>query len=728
VVLRSRILTFLVLSVCLVSVISHAEDKDVVKLKAGQPIIVNGDKVEFFERENKIVAEGNVSIEYGDIMLTCDSIEVNTKSQKASCRGNVRIENPEGVLSGDYIVYDLLNKRGEILQGEIKAFPWFAQATETSRVNDNEYLLRKGSVSTCDLDNPHYRIAASEIRIFPGEKVVAKNAVVYLGKVPVFWFPYYYHPIINTRAKVQFIPGQSSDWGYFLLSAWRFYIKGNTRVDVLLDYRSKKGFAEGANLYYFLDDFGLTGLGEGVFRAYFIQQNGKGTYDPTPFRNDNEGAQSELRKRFQWMHRLDFDENTVGMIEFNKLSDEYVIKDYYYDEYEENNWVPQNYASISTAQPNFMLNLEMKKRFNDFYTVTQKLPEVAMDIRQQRLWDTPIFYQSETSATMFEKKYAFNSQSSESVERFDTFHQFSYAGKLGFLNVIPYGTFRETVYSRDKWKKDVIARTTIGGGIDTYASFHRTFDFISDWAGMEINQLRHIIVPKVRYFNTQQPNVNRDDLFQMDDLDEIENENGVRFSIENKLQTKRNDGEQVDLVRFIMSAGYDFRLKKGAFAFQDESGFTDVTFDMELRPYSWFYIDGKLDISADSAAINTGSLEFSIDPANDFRLNFGYRYEKKPSDPQNQLTFDLSYRLNPKWRFGLYERFDLQQRKIEEQQISVTRDLHCWEVEVAYDVEGGNFFEDDYTLWIAFKIKAFPDLQLGLSRSFSRRPAGATRR
>ena len=64
---------------------------------------------------------------------------------------------------------------------------------------------------------------------------------------------------------------------------------------------------------------------------------------------------------------------------------------------------------------------------------------------------------------------------------------------------------------------------------------------------------------------------------------------------------------------------------------------------------------------------------------------------------------------------------------IEEQQISVTRDLHCWEVEFAYDVKGSNFIEDDFTVWLAFKIKAFPGMQLGLSRSFKKRSPGAFR-
>ena len=68
-------------------------------------------------------------------------------------------------MTGDHIIYDFVKKKGEIVGAEVKAFPWFAQAGETKRVGDNEYLLRDGFVTTCDLDEPHYRIAAQEIRM-----------------------------------------------------------------------------------------------------------------------------------------------------------------------------------------------------------------------------------------------------------------------------------------------------------------------------------------------------------------------------------------------------------------------------------------------------------------------------------------------------------------------------------------------------------------------------------
>ena len=58
---------------------------------------------------------------------------------------------------------------------------------------------------------------------------------------------------------MQLIPGWESDWGFFLLSAWRFYIRGESKVDALLDYRTQKGFATGADFNYHMSDFGMDG-------------------------------------------------------------------------------------------------------------------------------------------------------------------------------------------------------------------------------------------------------------------------------------------------------------------------------------------------------------------------------------------------------------------------------------------------------------------------------------
>ncbi|MFH1665625.1 MAG: LptA/OstA family protein [Candidatus Omnitrophota bacterium] len=81
------ILIALCVIMCAGCAVCHAQDEDLTRMQSGQSIVVDGDKVEYFEEDGKITAEGNVSITYGDIKLTCDRIEVNTALRQALCEG-----------------------------------------------------------------------------------------------------------------------------------------------------------------------------------------------------------------------------------------------------------------------------------------------------------------------------------------------------------------------------------------------------------------------------------------------------------------------------------------------------------------------------------------------------------------------------------------------------------------------------------------------------------------
>ena len=421
------------------------------------------------------------------------------------------------------------------------------------------------------------------------------------------------------------------------------------------------------------------------------------------------------------------------MLEFNKLSDEYFLKDYFYNEYEEANTNPPNYLSITSNKSNYIFTVFANKRFNDFFEVTQRLPELKLDIPAQRLWNTPIYYESQWSGTRFDKEYPREEKPPEKVDRLDTFHKLSYVTHVGPLNLTPYGTFRETLYSRTRWDRDedwnVKDRMAVGGGLDTFMRFHREFAYDTNFAGLDINGLRHIIVPTANYYHLHQPTLDTRNLYHMDELDLLEKENGIYLALENKLQTRRhvNGGmTTTDLVRTIVSVDYLFRMKKNNYQFQDDGTFRNLALDIELSPYRWLYIDSRIEIKPKNQAISTGSIEASVLPSDKFSLALGYRYEKQVVEPRNQFTFDMWYVLSPKWKVGVYERFDIQGRTIEEQQYTLVRDLHCWDVELTYDIEGSNFLKDKYAVWLAFRIKAFPDLYLGLSRSFTKRAPGAS--
>ncbi len=72
-------------------------------LDNSNPIEVNGDQVEFFPKEKKIIGKGNVTIDYEDIKLTCDSITVYSETKDAEAEGNVVLKTAGTELKGEKV-------------------------------------------------------------------------------------------------------------------------------------------------------------------------------------------------------------------------------------------------------------------------------------------------------------------------------------------------------------------------------------------------------------------------------------------------------------------------------------------------------------------------------------------------------------------------------------------------------------------------------------------------
>src|SRR3989338_6210393 len=73
------------------------------ELKIKEPIVVNGDKVEYFHEKKQVIGSGNVSITYKDVVLTCERITVYLDTKEAIAEGNVKITQEGAYFTGDRI-------------------------------------------------------------------------------------------------------------------------------------------------------------------------------------------------------------------------------------------------------------------------------------------------------------------------------------------------------------------------------------------------------------------------------------------------------------------------------------------------------------------------------------------------------------------------------------------------------------------------------------------------
>ncbi|MGB2705633.1 MAG: hypothetical protein WBC74_02085, partial [Candidatus Omnitrophota bacterium] len=536
-----------------------------------------------------------------------------------------------------------------------------------------------------------------------------------VGEVPVFYLPLYVQPLGKKFPEVTIVPGRTSDWGYYALTAWRVYFNDDSKGFLHLDYREKKGLSEGADYQYKTKDFG-----EGIGRVYYTHQD-----DALTITKKEDKARN--RWRIQYRHELDLAADTTCVLEFNKLSDKDIIKDYLYREYEENP-NPDNYVLIQTAKPNYVFTLLARKRFDDFFSVVERLPEAKLEIYNQRLWRTNFYYQSESSTTNFVKTYQkSDDHSPDESLRMDTLQKLSYAARLfRLLNVTPFAATRQTFYTRNRWKEPSRLRSIYEWGVEVSSRFHRVFNVYTDVWGLDINKLKHIIAPYIKFLHRHQPSISPSNLYQFDAIDAIDYYNGFELFLESKLQTKRQSGDKMkvaDLARFTVATDYTFRQKKNFFGFKGVGKFGDIKFTLEMWPYSWLSVDSKMILDDKDCRLNSADIDVYVDLGKKFTLGLGHRYEHTENETTSQLTGEMFYNLNDDWKFKVYQRFDFATTKWLEQEYTIFKDLHCWIAELTFDIRHG-----EYTAWLVFRLKAFPDVPIGLFKTTYRRPTPGHRR
>jgi len=683
-----------------------------------EPIVVNGDSVEYFHEKKMVVGVGNISIKFKDVDLTCDKITVYLDTREAIAEGHVKVTQKGAYLTGEKMNYNFDSRKGTIIKGYLNAKPFYGKADDIDKKEyKDEFRMKNGYVTTCDLEVPHYRVQARQVEVYLRDKVVARHIIVYVKNTPILYWPYYVQPLKDKKSHIIVMPGQRKDWGYYALTAYRYYLDDKNRGDILLDYRTKWGLAEGVNHYYYSKD-----LGEGAVKFYYSHQNDMLAYAPA-------GA---VQNRYRWQVRhqwdLGYDTDTVATLEFNKLSDVNIIKDYFYNEYEEIGASPDNYLSFLTQKDGYSTELLFRKRFNKFQTVTERLPEFNITIPDNNfIKDVPLFYRSNASAVYlnqtFDNSNTASPQKDKSTARVDAYNRFSYAMKFfRTLSVIPYASLEDTYYSQTAGEPNRI-RNIFSAGVDNSIRFYKIYDVESNFAGLDIHKLRHIITPAVNYNYTHTPTITPNKLMQIDAIDAIGESNSFTFGLENRLQTKRSEGDQmksVDLATLLVGTTYNFILKKDSFDAKYDK-FSPIDFKLELVPYDWAYIQSTMSVDPKRYWVQNWSLDLVSSWKDKWSLAMSYRYEHVVTGQSTLITMDGSYQINEKWRARAYERYNTFTAALEEQEYTITRDLHCWLLEFTYNIKSLG----DHNVWLVCKLKAFPETPIGLKQTYSRPRFGA---
>ncbi|MBI3315355.1 MAG: LPS-assembly protein LptD, partial [Candidatus Omnitrophica bacterium] len=625
------------------------------KARAATPIQVHGDAVEYFHEEQKVIGTGNVRIDYEGSVLTADKITVYMTPKVGVAEGHVVLKQNGSVFAGDRADYDFTKKIGNVSTMNAHIPPsLYGKARQVEKVSDNHYRWRDGYVTTCCGDSPFYKIQAHQVDVYPGDKVVIYNALLLVRNVPILFIPFFIQPLIDfDRFPVQIIPGRNTEWGGFVLSKWRYQLMNTpgaqSKGNILLDYREKRGVGTGFENFYRSD-----ALGRGALKFYTIEDK----EPPTDIPAD--------RNRVQWRHQARVGEATTLTTEVNKLSDAKVIKDFFFrDEYEMNAF-PDNYVSLVTAKPEYTFTVLERRRIDDFFNVVERDPELRFDTHTRQYLDTPFYLRQEAQFSNLRREYA-DVTSPDEAARLDANHTLYYPSRVGIWSVTPRVGTRQTYYSRDAGDRRDFMRGTFEPGVDVTTHFYKTYEVTVKSFGLDYNHLRHIFSPNLSYNYRPNPTVLRSALLQFDSLDNIDKRHFIRFNFENRLQTKEHSGPNVlttrDILRVIPFFDLDF----------DTHHLENIGYDVEARPYSWLGFESDAAYDPRTRDFTSVNVDFFVEKK-PYSFSLGNRYLQKET---SQTTAQFRWQINPKLFLKLYERFEFEEKKSREFEMTLSKTFDC---------------------------------------------------
>jgi len=513
---------------------------------------------------------GEVEIDYRNYILRADQVTYNADTGDSELEGHVALDGgpyDEHVVAshGTYNIrtqvgtfysavgtVGLQVRKSRYLLTTSNPFAFAGKIVE--KQGPDRYLVRQGSVTTCELPHPKWQFNARSISVEVDGTAKIHNSDFRLMGVPVFYFPFVSFPVQAQRQSGLLIPtfGTSSTKGKIVGESvyWAF----NRSMDALMgaDYYSRRGWFE-----------------RGQFRARpndssYVDFNYQGMVDRgigTPPNRQNQGGEDAkfLAERpfgnFRGVANVDylssfvfriaftdvytqaidsevrsqiFLSNTTNGFHFNALAERY------------QNFEVCNPQTDPTACPTVITQTELVRILHT--------PSFFLSGEERQLGNTPLYWSFESAAEGLQRRETAEGLQSAFrtgplVGRFDLAPSLTMPVQWRGWSLRPELTLRDTFYTEEG---NPASSTTAADDILNRKSLEASFEvrppalsrvFERPWLG---RKWKHVIEPRMRYDYTTGI-TNFSNVLRFDSTDVLTNTNEVEYSLVNRIYSKHVD-------------------------------------------------------------------------------------------------------------------------------------------------------------------------------------------
>ncbi|HEX3798985.1 MAG TPA: LPS assembly protein LptD [Verrucomicrobiae bacterium] len=689
----------------------------------------------FSETNGLLTITNGVLVKYTDAtgltVLTADRASINQRSGDIFAEGGVHLQKDNETWAGEKLHYNYETKEMEGDKFRLGKAPFYVageglHGASGGSATNGVYQGTNVLVTTDDYYEPLQKVRAQHFTIVPGEYVEAHDATLYIGSVPVFYFPYYRKSLQPDQNFFTFLPGYRSSYGPYLLSTYNMVFNEAFRAAVHLDYRVTRGVGLGPDFDY---DFGK--WGQGSFKYYYIRDHKPGT-DPdigTPIPKDRD------RVYFSYHANPATNLNIMSQVAYQR--DAFVVRDFFESQYQKD-IQPNTFFDANQFWNNWSLDALVQPRLNPYWETVERLPDVRLTGFKQQLGNTPVYYESQSSVGYFRRLFADTNtliagipgSGDFSGSRADTFHQLSIPETFfGWLTITPKAGARFTYYDSTS---GVGADTTNHSRTVLNTGAEASFTMSRVWPGIrneffDVDGIRHIFQPSMDWVYVPQPSTLPSQLPQFDyqptnslrllpidypdynSIDSINSENTIRYGLNNRIQTKRN-GELDDLVNWGVYTDWNLRPRS------DETTFSDIYSDLSVKPKKWLTFNSYTRYSIENGQFNLSQHNITLQPNSTWNWSVGHLYLRSGTifgAGDNLYTSVFFYKLNENWGTRLAHYFDATTGTLQEQDYTIYRDMRSWTAALTFRALNNLSNGKDYTVAFSFSLKSVPKFGLG---------------
>lgn len=204
------------------------------------------DSIRFDILGEKVYLYGNAKITYEDIEMNAAFVQVDWTTRELYAKGKVDSTGAEtglpvfkqgsDMFTAKTVTYNFDTKKGKITQVNTTQGDGYILGQTIKKIDENNYFIRNGAYTTCDLPHPHYSISANKLKVIQNDKVITGPAYLVIEDVPLpLAIPFGYFPTRKSRSAGILLPayGESTRLGFYFKDGGYYFGIGDV-VDFAL--------------------------------------------------------------------------------------------------------------------------------------------------------------------------------------------------------------------------------------------------------------------------------------------------------------------------------------------------------------------------------------------------------------------------------------------------------------------------------------------------------------